>query len=71
MTDKSLNPIDTINNLIQKADTYELSIITCFCASIDPKKSYFYGSAVPGYDRQIEKVVDQVVEKSQKAGDID
>lgn len=37
--------------MLKNQDTYNLSIVTCFCANIDPESSYKYGSPVDGYDK--------------------
>lgn len=41
-----MDNIKDMQNLMKQSDTYQLSIVTCFCASIDPEKKYRYGSAV-------------------------
>ncbi len=48
-----VDPQAAINHLMKKKDTYELSVVTCFCASIDPLNNYPFGNPIPGYEKEM------------------
>jgi len=48
-----VDPQSAINHLMEKKDTYELSVVTYFCASIDPFKNYPFGNPILVYEKEI------------------